>query len=446
MNDKHQQLQNIWDGDAQDRKPIAENLIWSIEKYDKPVTVAIDGAFGVGKSYFVERLQKHLRVEGFHCVKYNAWESDYLDNPLLSLISIITEQLESQLTSGSEAISKVKDMTKAVAPVLFAGARIVASTLTAGATEQIIKTATDEITKWAENSIKEHIQQQKALVEFKDKLSNYITSEFNEKKRLIVIVDELDRCKPTFALQTLEIIKHLFQVKRMVFILATNMEQLAHTVRSVYGANVDGMSYLNRFISQHIILEEVTTLEYIQRQYLNIDIDNNSNTNYYSFKMKLEDFSYHLLWKNKIGLRNTHKIFNTFAHYYAILLNIKPNMPINLGVLFYFIFLQYHDYGLYRTLLGNATVTSDLIERTKSHFNDLSTYNNTGINFYIETCNMSNSEFHQTCSNESNTFSENSNKMPSRLIEYNKYYRYNDLNPPMFYLKRLLSYNISSIM
>jgi KAP family P-loop domain len=66
---------------------------------------------------------------------------------------------------------------------------------------------------------------------------------------LLIIVDELDRCRPNFAIEMLEVIKHLFDVENVVFILAYDGHQLACSTQSLYGQNFDGKTYLQRFFN-----------------------------------------------------------------------------------------------------------------------------------------------------------------------------------------------------
>lgn len=71
----------------------------------------------------------------------------------------------------------------------------------------------------------------------------------NSSGRLVIVIDELDRCKPTFAVEILEKIKHLFSVKNIVFLLVMHKQQLEEAIRSVYGSNIDAHTYLQKFIN-----------------------------------------------------------------------------------------------------------------------------------------------------------------------------------------------------
>ncbi|QDE47832.1 hypothetical protein EIN43_17235 [Enterobacter hormaechei] len=63
-----------------------------------------------------------------------------------------------------------------------------------------------------------------------------------------IFIDELDRCRPNYAIDMLETIKHLFDINNVVFVIATDKEQLSHSICSVYGSGFDATRYLDRFL------------------------------------------------------------------------------------------------------------------------------------------------------------------------------------------------------
>ena len=60
------------------------------------------------------------------------------------------------------------------------------------------------------------------------------TAEFTSKK-LVFLIDELDRCRPTYAVETIEKIKHLFSVPGIIWVLVMNKEQIESSIQKVYG-------------------------------------------------------------------------------------------------------------------------------------------------------------------------------------------------------------------
>ena len=73
---------------------------------------------------------------------------------------------------------------------------------------------------------------------------------------MVFFVDELDRCRPTYAVELLERIKHLFEVDNIVFVLALSTGQLESSIRSLYGDGLDAPGYLRRFIDLEYPLRE----------------------------------------------------------------------------------------------------------------------------------------------------------------------------------------------
>ena len=72
-------------------------------------------------------------------------------------------------------------------------------------------------------------------------------SKSRENRPLIVVIDELDRCRPSYAVELLETAKHLFAVNNIIFVLAVNRTELAHSIKALYGSGFDAEGYLGRF-------------------------------------------------------------------------------------------------------------------------------------------------------------------------------------------------------
>ena len=96
-----------------------------------------------------------------------------------------------------------------------------------------------------------------AMQQFKASLGKLTESAAEGGGRLIVVVDELDRCRPDYALAVLEVIKHFFEVQKVHFVLGVNLDALQQIVRVRYGMGVDSADYLKRFISLSMRLPEL---------------------------------------------------------------------------------------------------------------------------------------------------------------------------------------------
>ena len=119
--------------------------------------------------------------------------------------------------------------------------------------------------------IEELNKQRESFENFKKLLKSTSSWLSDNDKRLVVIIDELDRCKPTFAIQTLEIVKHIFDIENLTFIFAIDIHQLSHSVECVYGQGIDSSGYLCRFFDYIAKLPTSDITPYIQNTIANID-------------------------------------------------------------------------------------------------------------------------------------------------------------------------------
>ena len=106
--------------------------------------------------------------------------------------------------------------------------------------------------KAIEDSLKQFQVQHEKVRQLREAIT--LLAQSLESKPLVVIIDELDRCRPTFAIECLERIKHVFAVEGVVFVLGVYCDQLAESIRAVYGQGFDSHGYLGKFIDYHMPL------------------------------------------------------------------------------------------------------------------------------------------------------------------------------------------------
>lgn len=229
------------------------------EDSDGAYVIAIDSPWGTGKTRFAKMLRNYLEnrtndtpVEapidpsiGFLTVYYNAWDTDFSSDALEPIIySLINSpEFESELfeQQADKEIEKFANTAKRVLKVigLSASHHFLGETATS---------VIDECLKNEEGLKSEDFgfeKRRQVILEFRDTLTRVITK--TQKEKLVVIIDELDRCRPTYAIQTLEIVKHLFSVKGLIFVFALDIKQLSSSVKTVYGNEMDAAGYLCRF-------------------------------------------------------------------------------------------------------------------------------------------------------------------------------------------------------
>lgn len=237
--------------------------------------ITINSPWGTGKTFLIEQLISELKNEHI-CIYFNAWEQDFSDSPFLSFISSIQTDLKQILGKGT-SVSKLKDYSKktgkfliGLAPIIGkAGLRTVVGDSGIESLNALLDSDTEKETikdlgDWADKKIKAHIEKENSLLEFKKSLE-VVLEEMNKKGKsipLIIFIDDMDRCRPDYAIKLLETIKHMFNVKGIVFVLATDLDQLVHSVKAIYGVGIDGETYLRKILEYQFQLPKINHLAY----------------------------------------------------------------------------------------------------------------------------------------------------------------------------------------
>lgn len=235
--------------DLLDRKPSIETLTGLLGALEGPCVLALDSEWGGGKTTFIKLWAAHLRNEGFAVAEFNAWETDFSGDPFVALSSKL--QLQFEAAPSDKLAETTENFAKAVKQVAFRTAPIAIRILSqglleAGSLEQLF---TEQVASYAENRLEEFDKVQKSVIDFKEVLQEGALrlSEQHDNRALFIMIDELDRCRPSYAVELLEVAKHLFSVDRIVFVLALNRSELAHSVKVLYGSEFDAEGYLHRF-------------------------------------------------------------------------------------------------------------------------------------------------------------------------------------------------------
>ncbi|RBP85695.1 hypothetical protein EBI01_02280 [Marinomonas rhizomae] len=240
------------------RKGFGERLANLVENSGGSPVVALDSGWGEGKSTFIKMWRGYLenhREPEMISIYFDAFENDYQKDPFLTLASEIYQLIK---VKDEETKTRFKDKAAKAAKSLFRGAlKVSVKVGTAGLVDgSAVDVAEKEISNLVADQVDdlikerfEHAEKDKlALKEFRNYLSDF-ASEINGGKPIVFIIDELDRCKPDFALELLEQVKHLFSVQGITFLLVTNREQLEESIKSKYGQGIDPTNYLHKFIN-----------------------------------------------------------------------------------------------------------------------------------------------------------------------------------------------------
>ena len=237
---------NPWGDDVLDRKEIADRLTSIIRGQEAPFVISLDGRWGTGKTFLLKRWQQDLENQGWQAIYYNAWEDDFAGDPLLSITGQLSEHFEKTTLAD-----KARKLGSLIRPLLHFGASA-AAVATAGVPLPNLPAGQQA----PSDSLAGYLEKRAAKDKLKESLGELAAEVRKETDQpLLLIIDELDRCRPTFAIELLERVKHIFDVPNIVFVFGINREELVKSLASVYG-EIDAGTYLRRFLDMEFILPE----------------------------------------------------------------------------------------------------------------------------------------------------------------------------------------------
>ena len=237
-----------------------------------PYAYMIDAPWGDGKTFFVKSVELLLKAlnpqqvdEGYDYTEFasvlsslgetdilalpyyfNAWDNDFSDDPLITLFASMAAEFDrNDLLKASKV--KVKD---GIAAVIDAG-------LAVGQVPFRVSGAVDALTS------ESLIASFKTKAEIRDRISRLAEESIVEvANKLVIFVDELDRCRPDFAVRLLEQTKSLFCSENIVFVFSADSSQLAKAVGGMYGAGFDTSRFLERFFDERVTLSPVDSVKF----------------------------------------------------------------------------------------------------------------------------------------------------------------------------------------
>jgi len=304
-------IDDPWANDKLNRRADGEHLISVLlERYAARKATGtgsyilnIDAAWGEGKTFFLDCLKRDLEQRGHVVASVNAWKDDHADEPLITVMAALDEALDPFVEKGSKAATALLSAKKALGIVATETAKQVGfhvlKTVTGIAAEKTLERlkeagafqgvgidekAFDKSAEhvWDESlkqfvgeRVSEHRKANEGIETFRLKVADSIAaaSETHGKARpMFIFVDELDRCRPLYALRLLEDMKHLFDIDGLVFVVATDSDQLSHSVKAVYGAEFAARKYLRRFFDRVFVFPEADRADFIKNAFDNVAI------------------------------------------------------------------------------------------------------------------------------------------------------------------------------
>lgn len=384
--DAKQKVEEIFKDDLiGDRQSIAEGIsnIIDLECNDKKgFVLAIDGRWGSGKTTFVGMLTNYLRdIQNYRVISFNCWERDFVDDPLIAMFAEMTNVVGKRKKGYRKFVNSFKRIAL--------GATVGAAKAIVGEPANIIQGAIKGGLEATEESVKKYLdsynEQVKSINEFKTNLEDYIKNGNSEKKQVVFIIDELDRCNPHYAVKVLERIKHLFDIPNLFFILPICKSQLECAIQGYFGSErLDANVYLRRFIDLEIRLPIVNLHSFCEKaleKYGVMTCISNKYDPYNSQKVYeyISETAY-LFEGTNTDLRTINKILCHVAKVMNGRYGCDDYQPILLMC-----YLKFNNIVLYGKISRQVLTVDELLSELEDELNGFSVKDPNGENFkYVE--------------------------------------------------------------
>lgn len=303
------------------------NLLRLLNLQQDSLSIAINGSWGTGKTFFIKQCQlmidnafscedneirqaieelcpgkeglANIRKKQFRTAYYDAWEHDSEEGPIASLIRCLA-------TTGWST-----DVKESLVKAANIGASILQATTNIDL-KSLVKTLEDNGSDLSNSNNLEQI---------KKRFNTTLAELAPDQGKLIIFVDELDRCKPTYAVKLLERIKHYFNNPNVTFIFAVDLSQLQYTINQYYGSQFNGYQYLDRFFDLVISLPEPDIDKYfdntknILEAAQHFEESGPKYSYYYLFcKELINHFSFSIRQINHFYLKTNSAAYNLLGH------------------------------------------------------------------------------------------------------------------------------------
>ncbi|MCG3809633.1 hypothetical protein I3252_09065 [Psychrobacter sp. Ps4] len=296
-----------------DRKGFADQLTNIVENNKQgEVVIGLSGQWGEGKTTFVKMWQKHMEKKEVASIYFDAFEYDYLEDVFLSLaIEIYNYAKINSLTAEEDYLNKSKSTYHLLQAMIAKTSPInidssIQEKLGDNSNQpfDIAKIIKDSLNFSLDNAFEQALKQKEVFRDFKKSLSQLANQASNQDIPLVIIIDELDRCKPSFAVEVLEKIKHLFLVEGVIFVLSMHHEQLEESIKKVYGQNIDAHTYLQKFIDYPTRLPKA-------------ELSNDNSRNKY-FWNQIEFLELPVISRDNSSIESAYKLFVDLSNYYSL--------------------------------------------------------------------------------------------------------------------------------
>lgn len=256
-----------FDEDLIDLREFSQRLLRFIEVerhfVEGSLVVGLSSKYGSGKSTFF-RMWKHDLEKAdppVTVVSLNAWESDYIGDPLFSIVAALVGRIQKSGKDAKDIVSAAKDLGWFATAV---GGQVVAKftgidLIAAGDVAEKKKAEREAPQLVPMDAFSAYQERESAMARLKAALGKFIEE---SEARILFLVDELDRCRPDFAIAYLETIKHIFDLPGATFVLAADRHHLENSARTAFGPDLDFDEYYRKFVHREVTLPPISEAAY----------------------------------------------------------------------------------------------------------------------------------------------------------------------------------------
>lgn len=344
----------------------------------------LNAEWGAGKTWFIKRWYMQLK-QHYPTVYIDAWQQDFSDDPLLTVISSIIDQLK-HIADKENPIPE--GMRKRLLGLFKIGGKLAlkAAIKKVGLGEDDFSLEGEEANQLVDTLCSNQQERYESIQFLKQEIRQWVEgaiglSEGKLDYPAFILIDELDRCRPSYAVEMLETIKHIFDVPGVVFVLATDTEQLQHAVKSIYGNGFDGKKYFERFFDSQRTLKKGQR-EQMASSRLDLygdDIWLSTSVSLFP-KLPKEQLAKVIAEISSVFGLSIRDMNRMISNLFAIISNLKKDTDIIFLMILYCLYLRKKDiYQL--ALMDNESVRSSLPRSSNSNFDWSVWVNDLGVGF-----------------------------------------------------------------
>ncbi|PSJ18148.1 KAP family P-loop NTPase fold protein [Nitrosomonas supralitoralis] len=285
------------------------------------LVVGLTSKFGSGKSSFLQMWKSSLETaseaEGKpKVILLNAWESDYYGDPLFAIISAIAHCNQINEKSTAKIVEAAKDFGWYATAISGQVAKQMTGIdpIAAGEFAEKKKKEREKNQRLLSDTFSIYEKRINAMASLKSAIQALVEG---ENTKILFLVDELDRCRPDYAISYLETIKHIFDVKGVIFLLATDRSQLENSARTAFGADLDFEEYYRKFVHREVTLPNISDENYqrLALKYVNYYLEReNQRSCYIQFDHYQIDSISKLIGTLKLTPRQIQEAFRIIGH------------------------------------------------------------------------------------------------------------------------------------